>query len=108
MASILSLKSLSEIDGARLVIENLVKNITLILKDRASYIFNQHENGFYFLDTIKSKYKKLTYALLQTVVKINIIILNRKSMERKLHVNTKNCHTTPARMPSNIVQPIIY
>ena len=74
MATILSLKSVSEINGTRLVMDtNINKHITLTLKDGMSYIFKQFENGLYFLDTdnaehfIKTKTTLSNYSLLQTV-----------------------------------------
>ena len=74
MATILSLKSVSKIDGTHLVMDaNINEIITLTLKDGTSYIFKQFEIGLYFLDTdnaeyfIKIKTTLSNYLLPQTV-----------------------------------------
>ena len=74
MATILSFKSVSEIEGSRMTMDtNINKNITFISKDGTSYTFKQFENGLYFLDTdnaehfIKTKTTLSNYSLLQTV-----------------------------------------
>ena len=71
LATILSLKSVSKIDGARLVMDTSInKHIKLILRDGMSYVFKQFENGLYFLDTdnaehfIRTKTTVSNYSLL--------------------------------------------
>ena len=72
MATILSLKTISNIPGARLHLDTAAnKNITLTLKDGTVLIFKQHQNGLYFYDTnvelTKTKPLLQDYSLLQTV-----------------------------------------
>ena len=74
MATILSLKTVSEIKGSRLTMDTAVtKGIELTLENGDSYTFNMYENGLYFFDTnntdhfVKSKSQLSNYSLLQTV-----------------------------------------
>ena len=72
MATILSLKTISNIPGARLYLDTAAnKDIKLTLEDGRVLIFKQHQNGLYFYDTNVelSKPKPLLqdYSLLQTV-----------------------------------------
>ena len=74
MATILSLKTVSEIDGSRLTMDTAKdKDITLTLKSGNNFIFKQYENGLYFLDTknpehfVKTKSELSNYSLVQTV-----------------------------------------
>ena len=74
MATILSLKTVSEIEGARLTLDTQVnKNITLTLKDGKSFVFSQYKNGLYYFDTKtiltnpKPKSELKNYSFLNTV-----------------------------------------
>ena len=52
MATILSLKTVSEIKGSRLTMDTaVIKGIKLTLENGDSYTFNMYENGLYFFDT---------------------------------------------------------
>ena len=70
MATILSMKSVSKIPGARVTMDTAVNaNIIVSLKDGRVLEFMQHQNGLYYFDTNSSNTKtKLShYSLLQTV-----------------------------------------
>ena len=74
MATILSLKTVSEIDGARVTMDTAVdKCIKLTVKNGDCYVFKMYENGLYYFDTtnteqfIKNKSLLPNYSLLQTV-----------------------------------------
>ena len=74
MATILSVKTVSEIQGARLMMDTQVnKNITLTLKDGRSFIFSPFKNGLYYFDTnsivtnSKPKSELANYSFLNTV-----------------------------------------
>ena len=72
MANILSLKTVSEIPGARLHLDtDTSSDITLTLDDGRVIIFKQFQNGLYFYDTNldlhKTKPLLANYSLLQTV-----------------------------------------
>ena len=74
MATILSVKTVSEIKGARLTMDTQVnKNITLTLEDGRSFIFSQFRNGLYYFDTntivtnSKPKSELVNYSFLNTV-----------------------------------------
>ena len=52
MATILSLKLVSEIQGAHLTMDtDINKNINSFLKYGWTLVFEQYQNGLYFLDT---------------------------------------------------------
>ena len=54
MATILSVKTVSEIPGARLTMDTEVnKNITLTLGDGSIFVFSQYKNGLYFSTRIR-------------------------------------------------------
>ena len=74
MATILSLKTVSEIEGARLTLDTKVnKNITLTLKEGNSFVFSQYKNGLYYFDTntivtnLETKTELKNYSFLKTV-----------------------------------------
>ena len=74
MVTILSLKTVSEIEGARLTLDTKVnKNITLTLKEGNSFVFSQYKNGLYYFDTntivtnLKTKTELKNYSFLKTV-----------------------------------------
>ena len=72
MANILSLKTVSDIPGARLHLDTATNSdITLTLQDGRVIVFKQFKNGLYFYDTnvVPSKTKPLSqnYSLIQTV-----------------------------------------
>ena len=55
MATILSLKSVSDIPGVSITLDtNVNKNINLSLKDGRTFVFKQYKTGLYFFDTNKS------------------------------------------------------
>ena len=77
MATILSLKTISNIPGARLYLDTAAnKDIKLTLEDGRVLIFKQHQNGLYFYDTnvelTKTKPLLRDYSLLQTVI-LNLV-----------------------------------
>ena len=72
MATILSLKTVSNIPGARLHLDTANnKDTTLTLKDARVFIFKQYQNRLYFYDTnvdlTKTKHLPQDYSLLRTV-----------------------------------------
>ena len=74
MATIFSLKSVSEISGAHITLDTDVsKDITLFLADGRTFVFEQYKTGLYYFDTNNSvktgkNNSELTdYSLLQTV-----------------------------------------
>ena len=74
MKMILSLKSVSEIPGERLMMDTAVnKSIALQLKDGRMFVFDQYQNGLYYFDanttvtSSKNKAELNNYSLLQTV-----------------------------------------
>ena len=89
MATILSLKTVSEIEGARLTLDTKVnKNITLTLKEGDSFVFSQYKNGLYFFDTntivtnLKPKPELKNYSFLKTVLANKQFFPPRKLKER--------------------------
>ena len=72
MATILSLKTVSAIPGARLHLDTATStDITLTLSDGSIFIFKKSNNGLYFYDTSVDLYKPKpvlhNYSFLQTV-----------------------------------------
>ena len=71
MATILSMKSVAAIPGARLMMDTATNNvITLFLKNRQTFVFQQFQNGLYFFDSndvTKTNKPLQNYSLLQTV-----------------------------------------
>ena len=74
MATILSLKSVSEIPGARITLDTDVsKNITLFLADGRTFVFEQYNSGLYYYDTKipvesdKNNKELINYSFLNTV-----------------------------------------
>ena len=52
VSTVLSVKTFSEIKGARLIIDTQEnKNITLTLEDGRSFIFSPFKNGLYYFGT---------------------------------------------------------
>ena len=57
MATIPSLKTVSELEGSRLTMDTAVDNsIALMMKNGDTYIFKMYENGLYFFDTNNTDY----------------------------------------------------
>ena len=71
MATILSMKSVGSVPGARLVMNTVTNNdITLSLNDGRTFVLKQYLNGFYFFDTnsvTKTKKTLQNYSLVQNV-----------------------------------------
>ena len=101
MATILSLKTVSAIPGARLHLDTATNtDITLTLQDGRVMIFRQFKNGLYFYDTnlVLTKTKALlqNYSLLQTVTENKSFLRVKKSKERTLLENSRNTYITQA------------
>ena len=55
MATILSLKSVSDISGTRITLDaNVINYINLSLKEGSTFVFKQYKTGLHFFDTNKS------------------------------------------------------
>ena len=54
MATILSLKLVSEIPGVKITMDTDVNKTSIFFKDGHTFVFEQYQNSLYFLDTNKS------------------------------------------------------
>ena len=100
MATIPSLKTVSELEGSRLTMDTAVdKSITLTMKNGDNYIFKMYENGLYFsiqITQIISLTINLSYStthFLQTVTDNKTFFQSRKSKERILHEKYKSIYS---------------
>ena len=103
MANIVSMKSVSQIKGARVTMDTAHgMNIIVILADGSIFNFKPYENGLYYfdLDTVaiisKPKETVTNYSFLQTVKEKNFFLLFRKLKERICQELCSSTYTTQA------------